>query len=63
MLLGEVELERWPAAIIEQFRATADVQTPGNLLDLLAEITSAAAFVGNDSGPGHLAGIRWSSDS
>jgi ADP-heptose:LPS heptosyltransferase len=27
------------------------------LLDLLDELASASAFVGNDSGPGHLAGI------
>ena len=57
VLLGEVELERWPAALIEQFRATAQVQTPVNLVDLLQQITPAAAFIGNDSGPGHLAGI------
>ena len=57
VLLGEVELERWPAALIEQFRAAAQVQTPANLLELLQQITPAAVFVGNDSGPGHLAGM------
>jgi heptosyltransferase-3 len=57
VLLGEVELERWPAEQIAQFREAADVRTPASLLDLLGELTSAAAFVGNDSGPGHLAGI------
>ncbi|MDB5355886.1 MAG: putative glycosyltransferase [Phycisphaerales bacterium] len=57
VLLGEVELERWPAEQIAQFREAADVRTPASLLDLLGELTSATAFVGNDSGPGHLAGV------
>jgi ADP-heptose:LPS heptosyltransferase len=57
VLLGEVELERWPAGLIEQFRAVAQVQTPGSLRDLLQQIAPAAAFIGNDSGPGHLAGM------
>jgi ADP-heptose:LPS heptosyltransferase len=57
VLLGEVELERWPADVIANFRAAADVQTPGTLVDLMSQISSGSAFVGNDSGPGHLAGI------
>lgn len=57
VLIGEVEQERWPADLIARFQAVADVQTPGDLLDLLQQITPAAAFIGNDSGPGHLAGI------
>lgn len=57
VLLGEVELERWPAEVIARFRAAADVQTPADLVDLSNHISSASAFIGNDSGPGHLAGI------
>ncbi|HZL36486.1 MAG TPA: glycosyltransferase family 9 protein [Tepidisphaeraceae bacterium] len=57
VLLGEVELERWPVELIAKFRAIAEVQTPGNLVDMLAALSGASAFVGNDSGPGHLAGI------
>ena len=57
VLLGEVELERWPADVIARFRAAAAVHAPTTLLDLHKEISTASAFIGNDSGPGHLAGI------
>ena len=35
----------------------ADVATPRNVADLIALIDRASAFIGNDSGPGHLAAI------
>jgi len=57
VLLGEVELDLWPGEQIEQFKAVAKVMMPNTLLDLLAQIYSAGLFIGNDSGPGHLAGI------
>jgi heptosyltransferase-3 len=57
VLLGEVELEKWEPGVIEAFRTAADAETPKTLLDLLAQITRGSAFIGNDSGPGHLAGI------
>lgn len=57
VLLGEVELEKWPAALIQQFRDSADVHTPADLVDLYARIAGARLFIGNDSGPGHLAGF------
>jgi ADP-heptose:LPS heptosyltransferase len=57
VLLGEVELERWPGDLVSRFGAVAELRTPKTLMDLLAEISSAGAFIGNDSGPGHLAGI------
>jgi ADP-heptose:LPS heptosyltransferase len=57
VLLGEVELEQWPRDQVQSFRDAADVRTPASLVELLDEISSAGAFVGNDSGPGHLAGI------
>jgi heptosyltransferase-2 len=31
------------------------VKAPGSIAELLAELESAGAFIGNDSGPGHLA--------
>ncbi len=37
--------------------AAAEVRRPATLLDLLAEVAAAGQFVGNDSGPAHLAGI------
>jgi heptosyltransferase-3 len=57
VILGEVELERWPASQIELFEKVASTQRPRTLLELLDRISKAAAFVGNDSGPGHVAGI------
>lgn len=57
VLLGEVELERWPAQRIAAFRDVAEVATPTTLIDLLAEAQKAKLFIGNDSGPGHLAGM------
>ena len=56
-VLGEVELERWPARQIEQFSMAAEVCRPQTLVGLMDLLTRAAAFVGNDSGPGHLSGI------
>jgi ADP-heptose:LPS heptosyltransferase len=57
VLLGEVELERWPLEQIEAFSRIAEVLPPNSLVELMQCLTGAAAFVGNDSGPGHLAGI------
>jgi ADP-heptose:LPS heptosyltransferase len=57
VLLGETEIEKWPAELIRQFEAIADVHRPATLLELLDEIAAARVFIGNDSGPGHLAGI------
>lgn len=57
VILGEVELERWPAAQVEAFSKAAAVKRPGTLVELLHTLAGASAFVGNDSGPGHLAGI------
>jgi ADP-heptose:LPS heptosyltransferase len=57
VLLGEAELERWPAGRIKSFEAACDVRRPNNYVELLEQLFDAAVFVGNDSGPGHLAGI------
>ncbi len=57
VLLGEVELESWPKGQIERFKALAEVRTPPTLVELYRQIAAAGAFIGNDSGPGHLAGI------
>ncbi len=56
MVLGEVELEKWPVEQIKLFEKTAEVRRPVNYLELLEELSTAGVFVGNDSGPGHLAG-------
>jgi ADP-heptose:LPS heptosyltransferase len=57
VLLGEAEIEKWPADAIEHIAQAAEVHRPATPIDLLNQITSASAFVGNDSGPAHLAGI------
>ncbi|HWP39468.1 MAG TPA: glycosyltransferase family 9 protein, partial [Tepidisphaeraceae bacterium] len=57
VLLGEAEMDRWPTELLMQFESAAQVRRPGTLLELLEQIAAASVFVGNDSGPGHLAGI------
>ncbi len=52
-LVGEVEREKWPARQIEELAASQ----PQSYVQLLDELSAAGVFVGNDSGPGHLAGI------
>ena len=56
-LVGDVERDRWPADALARLSAVADVRRPATLVDLLADLSTADAFVGNDSGPAHLAGI------
>ncbi len=56
-VLGEVEIERWPAsraAILEQL---APVDRPATYMDLFSVLSDAEAFIGNDSGPAHLAAM------
>ena len=57
IVLGEVEAETWPAAQVEAFAAAGELHRPTDLLGLLDSYLGAGVFVGNDSGPGHLAGI------
>jgi hypothetical protein len=57
VILGEVELERWPAGQVQKFSDIAEVKRPATLVELMSVIASASVFIGNDSGPGHLAGI------
>ncbi len=57
VVLGEVELERLPRSALATFESLAEVSRPVDYLALLQSIQDARAFVGNDSGPGHLAAI------
>jgi ADP-heptose:LPS heptosyltransferase len=57
ILLGEVELECWPTEWIHRLQAADETVHPATYVDLLRELSECSAFVGNDSGPGHLAGI------
>lgn len=56
-LIGEVERERWGPEKVKTLCATGTVVEPQSYVDLLAELSTADVFVGNDSGPGHLAAI------
>ena len=56
-LVGDVERDRWSTDNLRRLSTAADVRHPATLVDLLTELTTADAFVGNDSGPTHLAGI------
>ncbi len=57
VLVGEVEQHRWPKADLASLTACAALRTPATYLELLAELASADRFIGNDSGPTHLAAI------
>jgi heptosyltransferase-3 len=56
-VIGEVERERWSAEALRELASAAEVRQPTTLLDLLGEVSLATQFIGNDSGPGHLAAI------
>lgn len=56
-LIGEAEAERWPRDAIDAIRQAAELQQPRTLSDLWDRVNTASAFVGNDSGPAHLAGV------
>jgi heptosyltransferase-3 len=57
VLAGEVELEEWDAAELARFSSAAPLVKPASYVELLDQLKIAAAFVGNDTGPSHLAGI------
>ena len=56
-VVGDVERDRWPTATLDMLATVSEVRRPATLLDLFAELLTADVFVGNDSGPAHLAGI------
>ncbi len=56
-VIGEVEMERWSPGTINQLRAVATVEAPVDLVSLWKLISTASHFIGNDSGPAHLAGM------
>lgn len=57
ILLGEVERDRLSTADIAKLEKLAPLHWPATYSDLLVHLTTARAFIGNDSGPAHLAGI------
>ena len=58
IVLGEVEAERMDPGEFGAFAdAGASVERPGELVGLFDALRDASGYVGNDSGPTHLAGI------
>jgi ADP-heptose:LPS heptosyltransferase len=57
ILLGEVELERFTPDQIKRVESAAHTIRRGTYLGLADELSSSSAFVGNDTGPAHLAAI------
>ena len=56
-VVGEAEHDRWSAAELKSLDSVAPVVTPKTLVELFTAITQASAYVGNDTGPTHLAAI------
>lgn len=57
VIVGEVERETWPPGEMGRLSSAAEVVAPESYVALLDELLAARAYVGNDSGPSHLAGI------
>lgn len=57
VLLGETELEQFSPDAIRSIEKAAAIAKPATYLELLEQLATAKVFIGNDSGPGHLAGI------
>lgn len=56
-IIGEVESERWSAEVLNQLRVVGHVEQPTDPVALWKVIRTASLFIGNDSGPAHLAGM------
>jgi ADP-heptose:LPS heptosyltransferase len=54
-VLGEVELERWPVPDVTRWRQRHRAEAVGSLDRLCDVLRAARLFIGNDSGPAHLA--------
>jgi ADP-heptose:LPS heptosyltransferase len=55
VLLGEAELDRWPPAEVQRLIGQHGALPLTDLSALHAQLAPAALFLGNDSGPTHLA--------
>jgi heptosyltransferase-3 len=56
-IVGEPELERWPEAAFDRLAAMGELVRSADLVQLWQIIRTASLFIGNDSGPGHLAAM------
>jgi ADP-heptose:LPS heptosyltransferase len=57
VVLGEVEREQWTGPEQDAFSDFAVVLRPSSLVELYTLLTQASHFIGNDTGPTHLAAI------
>lgn len=57
VVLGEVERERWPAEARAKLAAVAEVIEPKDLVGLKNTLARFGTYLGNDSGPTHLAAM------
>lgn len=55
VVIGEVEAEQWDAKTLARWRDAYDVVQCATPLDLHGELREAKQYIGNDSGPTHLA--------
>jgi heptosyltransferase III len=55
LILGTVELERWPPAQVAHWRDALGARILTDLESLRQVLAGARAYVGNDAGPTHLA--------
>jgi ADP-heptose:LPS heptosyltransferase len=53
LVIGETELDRWDKQCIDSL---GGAERPADLVALYNALRSASLFIGNDSGPAHLAG-------
>jgi len=56
-LVGPAELDNWPQADLTALEAVAPLVRQPSSDDLVALLSAARAFIGNDAGPTHLAAI------
>jgi ADP-heptose:LPS heptosyltransferase len=56
-IFGEAEQERWSPADIRKIESIAPAAFLKTYVDLARELSRADLYIGNDSGPSHLAGI------
>lgn len=55
VVLGEVERERWRPDLLKKWLDRYPIKMPDSLAQLTAALTDARLYIGNDSGPTHLA--------
>lgn len=57
IIIGEVEREKWSPGSLQAIRTAATIHEPRDLVELFTLLQSARLYIGNDSGPTHLAAI------